>query len=372
MRGNENKERENTIIKVSIQGIFVNLILVGFKAFVGLMANSIAIILDAVNNLSDACSQVVTIAGTKLSAKAPDKKHPYGYGRIEYISSSIVALIILLAGFTSFKESVLKTIHPEVSEYSTVSLIIIGVAVIVKFSLGQYVKAKGVKIASQALIAAGTDSFMDSILSLSTFVAALLSKFAGLNVEGILGIGLSVLILKAGFEIISETLGKLIGDRTDSEFSLELKKKIRSFEGVNGAYDLILHDYGPSRSIGSVHIEIDGNLTAEKIHLLSRRIIFEIYEEYGIVLTVGIYASTEDEQNKKMRAEIAAIATAHKNVLQIHGFFVDEQRKSILFDMVVSYKEKDMLHLISEVQSEVSQKFPGYSVDINVDHDFSD
>lgn len=366
-------DREKVIVKVSIQGIIVNVILVVFKAFVGLMANSIAIILDAVNNLTDALSQVITIIGTKLSQKEPDKEHPYGYGRIEYISAIIVAALVIFAGVTSLKESAIKVIHPADSEYSTVSLVIIAVAVVVKFVFGRYVKAKGESVGSQALVASGTDAFMDSILSFSTFVTAIITKVFGLSLEGIVGVILSVFIIKAGLEILRETLGSLIGDRTDSELSVSIKKFIREIEGVNGAYDLVLHDYGPSRSIGSIHIEVDEEMSAKDIHLLTRKIMYKVYEKFGIVLTVGIYATNNnDAETHSMLENIAQNALVHEHVINMHGFYVDYEEKHMAFDILVSHSAPSYKKVAETIKNETIAMYPGYTVDVAVDHDYSD
>lgn len=365
--------REQTIVKVSTQGIVVNLILVAFKATIGLLTNSIAVILDAVNNLSDALSQVITIVGTKLSRREPDKEHPYGYGRIEYISSAIVAALVLFAGFTSLKESVVKTIHPADAEYTVVSLVIIGVAVVVKFVFGHYVRGIGEKVQSQSLIASGTDAFMDAILSFSTFVAAIVNRTMNISLEGILGVVLSLFIIKAGIGILQETLGSLIGTRVDAEMSQQLKRHIRAIPGVRGAYDLILHDYGPSRSIGTVHVEVDAGMTAREIHHLSRRIIEEIYKEYGILLTVGIYASDyTDGAAVEIHRFAVGVIKEYEHILQLHGFYVDDEQKKILFDIVISHHAKSACELADAVKARVEAEYPGYICDVNVDHDFSD
>lgn len=365
--------REQTIIKVSIQGIIMNLILVLFKAVIGLMTNSIAIILDAVNNLSDAVSQVVTIIATRFAAKEPDKQHPYGYGRIEYLSSVVIAAMVLLAGITSLKESILKVIYPEPAEYTVPSLVIIAVAVVVKFVFGRYVKGVGEKIQSQSLIAFGTDAFMDSVLSFSTLVAALISFLAHIGLEGILGVVLSLFIIRAGLEILMDTLGSIIGDRTDSELSLELKKRISQYEGVNGAYDLILHDYGPSRSIGSVHIEVDDTMDAAAIDAISRQIIEDILEEYGILLTVGIYAFNRDnEEIQKMREKIGEIVKNQEYAKNFHGFYVDFDKKKMAFDTLISFKAGSAKEVAEGIRDKVREVYPDYTIQINIDHDFSD
>ena len=193
-------DRSKIIIKTSIKAIFVNICLVIFKAIVGVLTNSIAIILDAVNNLSDAVSSIITIVGAKLSNKAPDREHPYGHGRIEYIASVIIALIILLAGFTSLKESIEKIVVPGDVNYSAVSIVVVTVAIFVKFFLGRYVKNTGKKINSQSLVASGTDAIMDSIISLSTFVAAIISIIWNISLEGYLGVIIALFIIKSSID----------------------------------------------------------------------------------------------------------------------------------------------------------------------------
>lgn len=366
------QEREGEIVRASVIGVVMNVLLVGFKIFVGLVANSISVIMDAVNNLADTFSQLITIVGTKLSAKKPDKKHPYGYGRIEYLTSAIVASLVMITGITSAKESVMSIIHPEVADYSVVALVIIGVAVLVKLGYGIYTRRVGKKVSSDALLATATDSIMDSVLSLSTFVTALISKFFGLNLESYVALVLSAFIIKAGVELLRETIGDLIGGRVDSEISQKIKAKIRSYPEVNGAYDLILHDYGPSRSIGSVHIEIPADMSADKIHLLSRRIIADVMEEFGIILTVGVYANKTDELTLKRCEQIREVAKRHEHFMQMHGFFVDEENKVMLFDTLISYKAPVPYQVALDIQKEVGEMFPGYTVHVNCDHDFSD
>ena len=246
--------------------------------------------MDAVNNLTDALSSIITIIGAKLANRPPDKNHPYGYGRIEYFSSVIIAAIVLWAGITAFMESWPKIFTPDVTNYTTVSLVIIAVAIVVKLALGRYVKSVGEDINSQALVASGSDALFDSILSLSTLVAALISIFFHISLEGILGVIISIVIIKASIDMIRETLDSMIGARVDSELSRKIKDSICELPEVYGAYDLSLHNYGPEDMQGSVHVEVDDSLTALEIHNLTRKISIKIYEEFSIILTVGIYA----------------------------------------------------------------------------------
>lgn len=366
-------ERNKTIIKTSIQGIIVNVILVIFKAVVGVIVNSIAIILDAVNNLSDAISSIITIIGTKLAGKKPDKEHPYGHGRIEYFASLIIAIIVLAAGVTSGKESIEKIIHPVKADYTIASLIIIIVAVIVKFFLGRHVKNVGEKIDSQSLIASGTDAFMDAVLSFSTLVAAIISLIWGISLEGYLGFVISVIIVKSSFEIMKETLNGIIGARADSELTQKLREKVNAFEEVQGVYDITLHNYGPSQIMGSLHIQVDDNMTAKEIHKLTRKIQMQIYEELGTVLTIGIYASNNsDEKYVIIKNDLAKIISEHKEIIQMHGFYVDEENKTISFDLIIDFKAESKENLKDEVVRQIKEKYPEYNYYVILDTDFSD
>lgn len=366
-------ERNKTIIKTSIQGIIVNLILVAFKAVVGLIVNSIAIILDAVNNLSDAISSVITIIGTKLAGKAPDKKHPYGHGRIEYFASLLIAVIVLIAGVTSGKESIEKIINPTKADYTTASLIIVAVAVVVKFFFGRYVKNVGTKINSQSLIASGTDAFMDAVLSFSTLIAAIISLVWGISLEGYLGFIISVIIVKSSIEIMKETLNSIIGERADTELIQKLREKVNEVEEVQGVYDITLHNYGPSNIIGSAHIQVDDNMTAKEIHKLTRKIQMQVYSELGIVLTIGIYASNNSEEKyMKIKSELVKIIQNYKEIIQMHGFYVEEETKTVSFDLIIDFEAENKEKIRDEVLNKIKEKYPEYKYFIILDVDYSD
>lgn len=366
-------DREKSIVRVSIVGILVNLVLVAFKAAVGFVTGSIAVILDAVNNLSDALSSVITIIGAKLAGRAPDKKHPYGHGRIEYLSSVVIAILVLLAGLTSFKESVEKILHPQAANYTTASLIIIAAAVLTKYFLGRYVSKQGKKLNSQSLIASGADATFDAVLSLSTLVAAAISILFHLSVEGYLGVIISVVILKAGIEILMESLGSIIGLRVDSELAGSLKETICSFEEVHGAYDLTLHNYGPERMMGSVHVEVDDALTASQIHHLTRSITEKVYREYGIILTVGIYATnTEDDDYAQMKHRVEEIAAGYPEILQVHGFYADKERRMVTFDLVIDFDADSPQEISRAVTDAMKAEFPDNTFFAVIDSDVSD
>ena len=366
-------ERNKKIIKTSIIGIIVNLILVLFKASIGILVNSIAIILDAINNLTDALSSIITIIGTKLAERRPDKKHPFGYGRIEYFSSLIIAIIILFAGLTALQESIPKIFHPVTADYTFISILIITIAVIVKFLLGRYVKKVGEEINSQSLIASGSDALFDSILSLSTVIAAIISITWHISIEGILGTIIAIIIIKAAIEILRDTVNSMIGTRADKKLADKLKAEINAFNNVLGTYDLILHNYGPTQLIGSAHIEVPDSLTANDIHALTRGIILKIYNDYGIILTIGIYASnTDDPEHLKIKEELMEIIEKYSGVIQVHGFFVDQKVKLVTFDIIFDFIEENPDKIKNKILSELKDLNPTYTFHAILDRDFSE
>lgn len=366
-------ERSQKIVRISILGIAVNLVLVAFKAVVGMIAGSVAILMDAVNNLSDALSSVITIVGTKLAGKAPDKKHPYGYGRIEYISSVSIAVIILIAGLTSFRKSFDKILHPQAANYTVASFIIIAVAVLVKFLLGYHVKREGKKCNSDSLIASGTDALFDAVISLSTLAAAAVSILWKVNIEGWLGAAISIIILKSGVEILMSSLSGLIGARVESELSGKLKEKINKYPNVLGAYDLILHRYGPEKIIGSVHVELPDEMTAREIHGLTRNITEDIYRDYGMILTVGIYASnTQDGFFAQMKDTLLKLTKAEPDILQMHGFYVDTNKRLVSFDLILNFKSKQKQEIQDRLIRQMKKLYPQYDFAVILDSDFSD
>ena len=362
-------ERENIIVKTSIIGIAVNLILVAFKATIGIMVNSIAITLDAVNNLTDALSSIITIIGAKLAGRRPNKEHPYGYGRIEYLSSVIIAAIVLWAGITALIESAPKILYPDVTSYTTVSLIIIAVAVVVKLALGRYVKSKGEEIDSQALVASGSDALFDSILSLSTLAGALISVFFHISIEGILGVIISFVIIKASLEMLKETVDSMIGVRIDDELSKEIKEIACEFPGVYSAHDLILHNYGPEKVEGSLHITIDDNLNSLQIHRLTRDISVEIFKRKKIIVTVGIYA--RHDNYLELREDLESIAEKYEEIVEIHGLLVYEDLDKVSFDIIVDF-DYDRDEVKEKVLDEIKSKHSQFEYEIIDDYDISD
>ena len=309
----ESETREKTVVKTSIIGIIANVFLAGFKAFVGLMTNSIAITLDAVNNISDAGSSIITIVGTKLAGREPDKKHPFGYGRIEYLSAMIISVIVLYAGITSFVESVKLIINPETPDYNTISLVIVAVAVVVKILLGRYVKSVGVKVNSDSLINSGEDATLDSIISASTLVAAGVFLIFHISLEAWLGAVISIVIVKSGIEMLRETISHILGERNDSELAKSIQNTVLSFPDVQGAYDLVLNNYGPDNWNGSIHIEVPDTYSADRLDQLIREITMKVLCDHHVILTaIGVYSmNTKDEDIIRAKEEVQDIVFAH-------------------------------------------------------------
>ncbi|MBQ6552235.1 MAG: cation transporter [Clostridia bacterium] len=365
--------REKTIVRTSVVGIAANVLLVAFKAFVGIVSNSIAVILDAVNNLSDALSSVVTIIGAKLGAKQPDKKHPLGYGRIEYLSSMIVAALVLYAGITALVESVKKIITPEAAEYSTVSLIIISVAIVVKLLLGMYVKRQGKKVNSGALVASGSDALFDAVLSASVLASAAVFLIWGVSLEAYVGVVIALFIIKAGVEMMIETVNDVIGKREDAETSRELKRIICEEEAVLGAYDVTLFNYGPNKNYGSVHIELPDTMKVDEVDRITRKIQIDVYQKTGIILTgIGVYSfNTSDDEAARMRNAVQKIVMSHEWALQLHGFYADTEKKTIRFDVVVSF-DVDRRGAMETLYKEICELYPDHEITIVPDVDVAD
>ncbi len=371
--GNEGS-REKIIVRTSIIGIIANVFLAAFKAVVGLMTNSIAIVLDAVNNISDAGSSIITIIGTKLAGREPDKKHPFGYGRIEYLSAMIISVIVLYAGITSFVESVKQIIHPETPEYNAVSLAIVGVAVVVKILLGRYVKSVGEKVKSDSLINSGEDATLDSVISASTLVAAVIFMVFHVSLEAWLGAIISLVIIKSGIEMLRDTISQILGERNDAELAKAIRATVLSFPDVQGAYDLVLNNYGPDTWNGSIHIEVPDTYSADQLDQLIREITMKVLREHHVILTaVGVYSvNTKDDEIIRAREKVREIALSHEHVRQMHGFYLIKEKKAMRFDIVVSLDAKDRRAVYQEVVAQVQKAFPDYTLQVAMDTDFGE
>lgn len=364
------KTRGKIIVRTSIIGILTNVLLAVFKAILWVFVNSIALILDSVNNLSDALSSIVTIIGEKFASKSPDKKHPMGYGRIEYLSSMVIAALVLYAGITSLVECIKKIINPSQASYTKLSIFIIALAVVVKYFLGKYVKKQGERVNSMALIASGKDSIFDSILSFSVFISALIYIVYSVSLEAYVGIIISIFMIKSGFEMIGSTIDDLIGHRADSNMVKTLKNIISREEVVIGVYDLALFNYGPNKYYASAHVELEDTMQVDEVDELTRKLQYEIYKKTGIILiALGIYSfNTKNKQASEIRNTVEKEILKNDWALQVHGFYADTKIKTMRFDVVLSFDIKAE-EAIKNIKKEIKKLYPDYTIQIVADLD---
>lgn len=369
----DRKVRERAITKTCIIAIFSNVFLAVFKVGAGWMAGSIAIVLDAVNNLTDALGAIITIVGIKLAKRKPSKKHPFGYGRVEYFGTVIISLIILFAGITSILEAGKKVLHPQLPQFSAVTILIVVVAIAIKFFMGRYVKLQGEKYHSDSLIASGTEASLDVLASSSTLIGIFVTKIFGISIDGWLGIVISALIAKAGAEMFVEAVGNIVGNRVDSEIAKNIKETVASVPGVLGAYDLVLHNYGPNSAIGTIHVEIPAEMCAGELHELTVQIQNMVYKQFQVFLTVGIYAiDTMNDTKIKMRKNINDFCMGLDGVLNTHGIFISEDKQLVSFDATIDFTVKDKRTFAKKMTDEIQKIYPGYRVKVNLDVNYSD
>ncbi len=365
--------RDQQIIKTSIIGIIVNIFLSIFKLIIGLISSSIAIMMDAINNLSDALSSIIIIIGMKLALKPADNKHPLGHGRLEYLSAMIVSFIVFFAGTTSLIESIKKIINPSDIKYTPLMLTFIVIAIFAKLLLGSYTKNIGKKVNSTALVASGSDAFFDAIVSLSTIISALIIIIWKINIDGFIGAIISLVIIKAGWDMLSDTLDRILGSRIDSNLSKEIKAKIKDEDLVIGVYDLILHNYGPETMIGSVHIELEEDITTKQIYELTRKLRMDMYDEFGIILTFGIYAiNQKDPRVIKIMEEINKYILDIDGIIQMHAFYINFEAKQLSFDIVVDFNVDDKFALRDSIADQLKKDYPDYTIFIAIDTYISD
>lgn len=364
--------RNRGITLASIKGIIGNVVLVIFKMIVGLASNSIAIILDAVNNLTDVLSSVLTIVGTKLAAKGADKEHPFGHGRIEYMTTMAIAFIILGAGIGSLKESVEKIIHPEVSTFDIPGLVIIAVAIVVKIVMGRYIKAQGEKYKSDALVASGIDALFDAVITFATLISAGLVFFFNFDIQGYVGAVISVLILKAAYDILREMYNHLLGVRADDNLIRNIKETIAQHPNVGGVYDLVLNSYGLGETIGSVHISVPDTMIMAEVHPLTKGIAVHLHKKFGINMTVGVYAENKPSvEVLEIRKALDQVISLYTHVVQVHAFYVQEEKKVIYYDIIFDFDEEDPHGTLEKIKAEMQKRYPDYTQFAIVDTDFS-
>lgn len=361
--------REKSIVRVSAVGIITNIVLVGLKMLAGVIAGSVAIVLDAVNNLTDIMSSVVTIIGAKVATKRPDADHPYGHGRSEYISALVVGIIILFTGIMSLIEAFPKMIHPELVGYSWATIVVVVLAIFTKMALGLYVRRAGKKSNSSSLSASGTDALFDALISLATLIGIIATMVFGISIDGLLGVVIALFIIRTSVEIIMQATDDILGRTADRDLMRKIKREVCKFEGVRNAYDLMLHNYGPTDMIGSVQIEVPDDMTAKEIHRLILKISHRIYAKFGIMLTVSIYAESADQPEKRqMKDFLTKLLKKYPEISQMHAFYVDDEEDLVTFDLVV--KDKFTEKMKRDIVRAMRQEYNNYKYLVTIDQDF--
>ena len=367
---NRNKE----IIRTSMVGVAGNLFLAAFKFAVGFVSNAVSIQADALNSASDALSSVITIIGAKLSGRDPDRKHPFGYGRIEYLSSLFIGLLIVYAGMVSIVESVKRILHPQASEYSVGTMVIITAAILVKILIGVYTKHRGEELESVALKASGKDALNDSIASAATLAAALVYVLSGVSIEAYVALAISFLIIKNGAETLHDTVSTLLGERVDVELASAVKRSILSFPEVDAVFDIIIHNYGREKLIGSAHIEVPDRITAAWVDNLQRAITKKVLQDTGVeMLGITIYAvNSRDEEAIRMRENVRQLAEENEAVRSMHGFYLDKVDMVISFEAEIDFGAGDSNAIRRDLIERIGNVYPGYAVNVKVNHNIDE
>ena len=364
--------RNHKITRAGIIGILVNLLLAIIKIIIGRISNSVAIISDATNNLSDAGSSVITIIGSALSVKRPNDKHPYGYGRIEYFSGLIISVIVFVLGVEFLKSSISIIRNPEPVKFSWISVLIIAGTVIVKIFLSIYNKRVGSEVNSTALIASGTEALGDAAISFLTLISALIALFTDYKVDGYIGLIVSIFIFYSGYQLIKETFNNIIGQKISKELSQAIYAQVEQDQLVLGAYDLILNNYGPNKYIGSINVELEDFRTVKEASELFFSLQSQIYKTFGIFLVISLYSvNTNNDRAVKVRKQIQSLLSEYEYISNMHAFFLDEIDSKLRFDIIINFEIENIDALRKEIVQKIKVIYPKLHVNINVDRKFS-
>lgn len=329
---------------------------------------------DAVNNLADAASSSIIIIGTKLASKEPDKKHPFGYGRIEYLSAMVISVMILYVGTTSLVEAVKKIFNPIEPTYGPTTIIIVSLSFIVKLIIGHYFINIGQEVKSDSLVNSGKDSKLDALVSLSILLAAGIYVIFDLSLEAYLASIISLIIIKSAIDMLNKTISQLLGEQINPDLAREVIATVESFPQVEGASALVLNNYGPNDWNGSIDIGVPETYTAEQLDEIIRDIQLEVYYKHQIMLTaVGVYPiNAINRRISTIKDQIKEIIYSHPYINGIHGLYVDEIDKEIRFDIIISLDAEDRLKVLQEVIKDVRNNFPAYKIEAFPNVDYTD
>ena len=328
-------------VLASVVGIFCNVLLFVVKGAVGFFLHSVSVMADEFNNLSDAGSSIVGLVGVRMASKPADEEHPFGHGRIEYIAALVVSFLVLQVGFTFFKDSIRKIQNPEELKFQAVSVIILVLSIGVKLWMGMFNKKLGKKIDSKVMMATATDAMGDVVTTTATIASVLFFKITGINIDGIVGIGVSLVVMWAGIGIAKDTLEPLIGEAVAPEEFVRISRFVEKYEGIVGSHDLIVHNYGPGRSMASIHAEVPNDVDIEVSHEIIDRIERDAAKRLGIFLVIHMDpVETKDAHVLEVRHQVEQILDAVDFRVSIHDFrMVDgKEQINLIFDMVVPFE----------------------------------
>ena len=371
---NENKLRSAYGTLCCIVGIFLNLVLFGIKYFAGVISHSIAITADAFNNLSDAGSTVITLAGLRLAERKPDKDHPFGHGRMEYLSGLAVSVIIILVGIELLGSSVDKIMNPSDVDTSIAAIVILVASVLIKGYMFIYNNGVGKKINSAGMKATALDCIGDAVATTVVLVSTIISYFTGLKIDGWCGILVSLFIVYAGIRSVKETVNPLLGMPPEKEFIDEVERIVLSYEKIVGIHDLIVHDYGPGRVVVSLHAEVNGNDDIYDLHDVIDNAEFKLAEELGCMAVIHMDPiETDNAVTTKVRDDVAEAVKALGENVTIHDFRMvpGDSHTNLIFDVVVPHEIKSSDSEIKEqVRSIIAEKFRYCNAVVNIDRPF--
>ena len=371
----DSRVRTDYGVLTSVVGILCNVLLFAGKLAVGMVMRSVSVMADAFNNLSDAASSVIGFVGVKMAGKPADREHPFGHGRIEYIAALVVAFLVIQVGLTFFKSSLDKIRHPEDLSFDLVSMLILTASVAVKLWLGRFNKALGKRINSSVMQAAAADALGDVVTTLATMGSILFFHVTQINIDGFVGLLVSLVVMWAGIGIARDTLEPLIGQPVDPKLYREISEFVESYDGILGSHDLIVHNYGPTRSLASIHAEVPNDVDIETSHEIIDRIERDAARKLGIFLVIHMDpVAVRDERVTELKEQVTAELKKIDERLSLHDFrIVDgEQQINLIFDVVVphSYSDKDMTQLHLDIVEKVSGLDPRYQCVVTLENGY--
>ena len=359
----------------SVAGIFCNVLLFSVKLTIGLILSSLAVTADAFNNLSDAASSIISFIGVKMAGKPADAEHPFGHGRIEYIAALIVSFLVIEVGFTFFKSSISKILHPEEISFDLVPFVILILSILVKLWMAFFNNKLGKRIDSKVMLATAADSLGDVITTSATVLSIIICHFTSINVDAIAGLIVSAIVIWSGISIAKDTLEPLIGERVPAELYQKITDIVESYDGIVGTHDLIVHNYGPNRSMATIHAEVPNDINIEVSHEIIDKIERDVKKDLNILLVIHMDpVEMRDEEVLSLREKTSRIVHALDPKLNFHDFRVlkENEQRNLIFDLVIpdSYSEKDANRVMHQLVSLLHEMDENVECIITLDRSF--